>query len=460
MSSTALHVSGPPEPGTPSFFATLSTWWIATILVLALLLTGVLAKEAAHSIDQGNIASAEETMSVISALAKDMNRSKPHEFVARMLETGQFNRIGVYCMMMDANFDGTPERINKGATPHPLAATTMNTQSAVSEFGNGEIRLSQPLYGRDGAMNGALYMIVDRAQPGEVIRSLLSDLSIAVLVIVAVVMAGAVMLARKVSRPVAALTASTSMIANGALDTEICSEGPAELQRLSRSVASMVTNLKGKMREINRLAFVDTVTSLPNRAGFLRRGGETVREARADAGTAVGVLFIDLDGFKMINDTHGHDMGDKVLHYFARQLDATLRPGDSIVGAHDPDLLVEDQPDALSARLGGDEFTVLLTGIKTVDGALAVARRVLGIVSGSFEIDGIDLTLGVSIGVAVADADQADFETLLTQADMAMYDVKRAGKNNYKLFDPSEAESAAETAEDASPDSEPLLLAG
>ena len=237
------------------------------------------------------------------------------------------------------------------------------------------------------------------------------------------------MLARNLSAPIARLTSATAKIARGSLDTKIQSGGPSEFRRLSNSVSSMVDHLKSNIREINQLAFVDTVTRLPNRADFLSRGDKALTQKRAIPGSMIAILFIDLDGFKTINDTYGHDMGDKVLAHFGARLNETLRETDGLLNVPGSN---KDESNSLGARLGGDEFTVLLTGLVCAEGADCVAERILKIVANPTVIGGVRVNLGASIGIAVSEAEVADFETLLMDADAAMYDVKKTGKNNYK----------------------------
>lgn len=148
----------------------------------------------------------------------------------------------------------------------------------------------------------------------------------------------------------------------------------------------------------------DALTALPNRAAVLARGAELLADRRGSE--RVAVLLLDLDGFKEVNDTLGHAFGDRLL----AQIGPRLRPQ-----VRDVDVV---------ARLGGDEFLVLLPGV-TPAGAGAAAARARAAVREPFLVDGLPLDVDASIGVAVSGAGPADIETLLRQADVAMYAAKR-----------------------------------
>ena len=162
-------------------------------------------------------------------------------------------------------------------------------------------------------------------------------------------------------------------------------------------------------RRLEHQAYHDSLTGLPNRAAFdedLRR----TAERRRPAGQGMAVLFIDLDGFKAVNDRLGHDAGDMLLESAARRLENCLRPGDSV------------------ARLGGDEFTVLLDGVQDVEGALIVAERVLEVLDQPFVLTGKTARVSGSVGVAFSASAGADPDQLVRSADQAMYEAKRSGR--------------------------------
>jgi diguanylate cyclase len=167
--------------------------------------------------------------------------------------------------------------------------------------------------------------------------------------------------------------------------------------------------------DLYKLANFDSLTGLPNRALYSDRLEQAVRRA-ARTGERMAVLFIDLDSFKMINDTHGHLVGDRFLQETAVRLLAGTRDYDSL------------------ARLGGDEFSVFLQDIKTTENALMVARKHVENLFPHYQIDDKNLFASASIGVAIFPEHGVTSEDLLKNADSAMYLAKEKGKNNVELF--------------------------
>lgn len=168
-------------------------------------------------------------------------------------------------------------------------------------------------------------------------------------------------------------------------------------------------------QELRRLAFHDTLTGLHNRAYLLDRLEQTLRHRNGPT-DAVALLLIDLDGFKEVNDTLGHASGDELLVVTADRLRMCL-------------------PDAhLAVRLGGDEFVILMDGVCGAQEAVDVARSILWAVSQPLMIDDREVSIGASIGVALADTADANSEILLAQADKAMYAAKARGKGCIRLY--------------------------
>ncbi len=178
-----------------------------------------------------------------------------------------------------------------------------------------------------------------------------------------------------------------------------------------------VTDRKQAEQRLQHDAMHDALTGLPNRVLFLDRLDQAIRRAkRATPTAAAAVLFLDLDRFKLVNDSLGHQVGDRLLIAVARRLESAVRPPDTV------------------ARLGGDEFTVLLDGVSDVHEAAAVAERVQQTLRTPFDIDDRELHIGASIGIALADADAAP-QTVLRDADVAMYRAKADGKGCHAVFD-------------------------
>ncbi|MCP4409337.1 MAG: EAL domain-containing protein [Gammaproteobacteria bacterium] len=181
--------------------------------------------------------------------------------------------------------------------------------------------------------------------------------------------------------------------------------------------------------KVRRLAYFDTLTGLPNRESFKERLGKAVANARRHK-RHLATLFLDIDDFKRINDTLGHNVGDQLLKAVGKRLKESIR-GSDVIGQEytgDPD---ENEK---VARLGGDEFTVVLTEIHQPEDAALVAERIIAILSQPLILHGHDVFITPSIGIALFPQDAQDAESLIKQADMAMYYSKRQGKHQYQFF--------------------------
>jgi len=176
-----------------------------------------------------------------------------------------------------------------------------------------------------------------------------------------------------------------------------------------------VTDRKRAEDRIEYQAYHDALTDLPNRMLFLDRLQVALAHARRHGGT-VAVMFLDLDQFKLINDTLGHGAGDRLLKGVADRLRACVREVDTV------------------GRLGGDEFTLLLPEVGRGEDAAKIAEKILDAVGRPFQLDGRELFVTTSIGIGVHPSDGDDPETLLKSADSAMYRAKELGRNNYQLF--------------------------
>ena len=165
--------------------------------------------------------------------------------------------------------------------------------------------------------------------------------------------------------------------------------------------------------QLNELAYFDSLTGLSNRVLFMDRAEQALARAKR-RGSWVSLLFCDLDGFKVVNDTHGHQTGDGLLSRFAERLRTSTRAEDTV------------------ARLGGDEFTVLLEDLHYPEDTLMVAGRVLESCSSPFVIDGTPIEITTSIGVATSNGDDSPAQ-LIERADKAMYEAKRKGKNRLEI---------------------------
>ena len=191
-----------------------------------------------------------------------------------------------------------------------------------------------------------------------------------------------------------------------------------------------VSERKAFEDQLAHQAFHDPVTSLANRALFADRVQHSIKRS-SRGGPAIGVMFIDLDDFKTVNDSLGHAAGDTVLQEVGRRLQGVVRPGDTV------------------ARFGGDEFAILLDGITDSAEAADVAGRILGVLELQYDIDGKQVYPRASVGICLAgeEFDSSDAEELLRNADVAMYMAKRDSKGSYRVFEPAMHERVVERLE-------------
>jgi diguanylate cyclase (GGDEF)-like protein/PAS domain S-box-containing protein len=179
-----------------------------------------------------------------------------------------------------------------------------------------------------------------------------------------------------------------------------------------------ITERKAAEQRIEHLAYHDPLTNLPNRRLLNDRLTMAMSQAQRD-GRMVAVLFVDLDRFKSINDSLGHRTGDAVLQELGTRLRSSVRAGDTV------------------ARMGGDEFVFLLPSIDRVEEAIAVARKVLDAIRRPFNIEGREFVVTASIGMSFFPSHAADADTLIKQADIALFESKRRTSDTYEIFDES-----------------------
>ena len=176
-----------------------------------------------------------------------------------------------------------------------------------------------------------------------------------------------------------------------------------------------ISERKQAQEVINFQAYHDLLTHLPNRALLKDRLNLAITHARRNK-RKLAAMFLDLDRFKLVNDTLGHSMGDRLLKAVANRLQSCLRSGDTL------------------SRFGGDEFTLLLPEVRTRDDVVVIAEKILNRLSEPFVIDGHELFVGASIGIAMYPEAGDSGEALIQNADIAMYHVKGRGKNGYQFF--------------------------
>ena len=189
---------------------------------------------------------------------------------------------------------------------------------------------------------------------------------------------------------------------------------PIELGMICRDI----TYRKQVEEQLLQNAFHDALTGLPNRILFMDRLGQALEQAKRHQDYLFAVLFLDLDRFKVINDSLGHVLGDHLLIGIALKLKACVRPTDTV------------------ARLGGDEFTILLEDIRDVGDAIRVANRIQEKLTLPFDLGGQEVFTSASIGIALSDTGYDQPEDVLRDADTAMYRAKSQGEVRYAIFNP------------------------
>jgi diguanylate cyclase (GGDEF)-like protein len=228
-------------------------------------------------------------------------------------------------------------------------------------------------------------------------------------------------------RPMRRLVLAAQQLGRGRKPKAIGINTRDELGALARSLTEMGHNLKKSSKQVRFFAYHDSLTKLPNRLMFSEFLGHALAHAKRH-NQSFALLFLDLDDFKRINDTLGHQAGDSVLRELAERLSGCLRAEDYVGRTFQ-----QGEGDTI-ARLGGDEFTILLPNISGPYKAATVAERVLASLSRPFVHAGHDLHVGASIGITIYPSDGKDAETLIKYADMAMYHAKAQGKNTYQYF--------------------------
>lgn len=291
--------------------------------------------------------------------------------------------------------------------PHDGIAT-------LGSFGGEALALAHPLAGDGNQARAILLLSYPLATALAPYRLLQLGLISAGLLGLLLVVWGSRRLANAIARPVAALDAAAKALEEGTR-TEVAIQGKDELARLAESFNTMSAGIVERENRITHLAFHDGLTALPNRVLFREQLEATIGRA-AKRGGQVSVLCLDLDGFKGVNDTLGHQAGDALLRQVAERLRHVCRETDLI------------------ARLGGDEFAIIqIDAASPADGSL-LAEKVLNILAQPFVLGENEANISASIGLAVAPQDGRVADELLRKADGALYRAKHNGRSAYSYF--------------------------
>jgi len=186
--------------------------------------------------------------------------------------------------------------------------------------------------------------------------------------------------------------------------------------------------LEEQKNRLNQIAYYDSLTGLPNRRLFMDRLQQAINFSRRN-GAGIAVMFMDLDLFKQINDTHGHEVGDQVLVHCSERLQASVRNSDTV------------------SRLGGDEFTIIVEQIRNKDSVVDIVQNVLQAIHSPCLVAGQSFYLTASIGISMFPDDGDNLNDLLKNADTAMYQAKENGRNNYAFYDAEMTRKAVERVE-------------
>ncbi len=242
---------------------------------------------------------------------------------------------------------------------------------------------------------------------------------------------------RRILDPIQKLTQTAYRVSEGDLEAPFPVTRNDEIGILARAYQDMVGTIHGNMERINQLAYMDPVTGLQNRTRFRERVGSVLED---DSGMNGAILFIDLDRFKKVNDTFGHDVGDALLVTIAERLKTVVQEITTIVGAvsaaKQTALITDDTPNtAQIARLGGDEFALLIPGHCSTAQPTEFAERIIAELTEPVDVEGNSVIVGASVGIAVYPDDGTDTSSLLKNADIAMYEAKSKGGNKFCFFD-------------------------
>lgn len=188
-----------------------------------------------------------------------------------------------------------------------------------------------------------------------------------------------------------------------------------EIGCLSRAFDKMLSNIQERDLKLSQMAYYDNVTGLTNRHYFMERLEQTVANTLR-YGTRACLMFIDLDDFKIVNDTHGHHVGDTLLRTVAKRLSELLRDNDIV------------------CRIGGDEFAVIVDNIRDLNGPAVLAQKIIAKLSTPMSLHGHEIVVGASIGFSISPDNALNTADFLRTADMAMYKAKEQGKNRFCIY--------------------------
>ena len=240
-----------------------------------------------------------------------------------------------------------------------------------------------------------------------------------------------IVITKTIINPLDTLNKAANNISQGRLDQLESSTNKDEIGDLFRAFTEMSHNLKSSTEQIEELAYFDNLTGLPNKVTFFETIGRLIERSNKNQ-RKLAVIFFDLDNFKNINDGLGHQMGDLLLMNVGARIKDCLRDSDLISNLSEVYSL---QGSHLISRMGGDEFALILSDLTQKNEAKKIAVRILTELARPFLLDSHEIYIGASIGVALYPENGDTPEALLKHADIAMYEAKSKGKNNFQFFE-------------------------
>ncbi|MCC7103573.1 MAG: EAL domain-containing protein [Chloroflexi bacterium] len=236
--------------------------------------------------------------------------------------------------------------------------------------------------------------------------------------LVAALLLVGVLQARDITIPLRGVISTTRDLARGNYRRRVTPSGIQELNHLGGSVNTLAERLEEQLSELAHRAYYDSLTNLPNRSLFMERLSHALTRTARHA-VSVAVIFLDLDNFKVVNDSLGHQVGDELLAAVAQRLTSHVRSEDTV------------------ARFGGDEFTLMAEDVADEQETVNLAIRIQEALRSPFTLQGYQVFVTTSLGIAISSPDHDTPDELLRAADLALYRAKAGGKDCFELFDPS-----------------------
>lgn len=240
------------------------------------------------------------------------------------------------------------------------------------------------------------------------------------------------LISRFITAPISALDNELTQVMEYQKENISPTESRSEIGQLSKKFYVLFEQLQNNLKKTHEMAITDTLTSLPNRFRFYEYAKSALIKAEQDK-RFVSLIYIDLDNFKFVNDKLGHEAGDDLLCFLANDLQRLIKP------------ILQSQGGCMVSRLSGDEFAIVLTHKVAVDEADDLAQSVVALFEGGYQSDHYYFPVSASMGIATYPADGHNLKELIANADMAMYNAKRSGKNRYKHYSENIASAARRT---------------